>query len=195
MSSTNRGTNKVPHDAYMTPHEPITSLINVLNWSMVQAYGFLEPCRGTGNIYNAIDAGWKQHAEISEGIDYLTTPFENVDITITNPTFSLALEFLEKSLDESTSVIYLLRVNFLGSQKRKAFWQENRPTHLLTLSQRPKFAWACKTKGCGHTYPPETKICDHCGGKVAASSDSCEYAWFCWDRIGIVDLPAGIHVL
>lgn len=30
---------------------------------------------------------------------------------------------------------------------------------------------------------------------VAAQTDSIEYAWFAWDRAGMVMLPAGVHVL
>lgn len=186
----------------MTPCESIHSLLDVLDYSMLGAYGFLEPCRGTGNIYHAIDAGWKKHAELSEGIDYLTTPFADVDYCITNPPFSLALEFLEKSLAECVSVIYLLRLNFLGAQSRRIFWQANRPSHVMVLPKRPVFAWTCKghskpkRKGCGWMFAPgSTDICPNCGGKVAAQTDSIEYAWFAWDRLGLVTLDPGVHVL
>lgn len=93
------------------------------------------------------------------------------DLIITNPPFSLALAFLQKSLGEARTVISLLRLNFLGSQKRRAFWQEDRPSHVLVLAERPSFSRDGRT-------------------------DATEYAWFCWDWEGRhVLLPPGVHVL
>lgn len=169
MSSTNRGAERQRHDLYPTPAPPIDALLSVM--SIPADIEFHEPCRGAGAIYDRIPCGHKNYCEINEGIDYLTyQPPRMVDLIVTNPPFSLALEFLQKSLRESVTVCYLLRLNFLGSQKRKAFWQANRPSHVLVLSKRPCFT------GDGHT-------------------DSIEYAWFCWDRGGFVTLEPGVHVL
>jgi hypothetical protein len=63
-------------------------------------------------------------------------------------------------ISEAHTVVYLLRLNFLGSAKRKPFWDAHPPTHLLTITPRPSF--------------------------VNGGSDSCEYGWFCWDRGGRV---------
>ena len=200
MSSTNRGADRIPQDMYMTPQVAITSLLDVLDIrpSMV----FHEPCRGTRAIYDRVQCDHKSHCEITEGKDYLThMALWPYNLIITNPPFSLALEFLEKSLHEAATVCYLLRLNFLGSQTRRPFWQGNRPSHVLVLAERPCFAWSCKgkghhTKGCGASYLPEsTRICSQCGGKVAPGTDSIEYAWFCWDRGGFVTLEPGVHVL
>lgn len=53
---------------------------------------------------------------------------------------------------EGGEVIMLLRLNFLGAQKRKRFWDFAPLKHIYVLSKRPHF-----TLGQG---------------------DSCEYAWF-----------------
>jgi len=154
MSATNRGAVRNKNDFYPTPQEPIEKILNEIDFSDVSH--FFEPCRGGGAIFNHIKVD-KSYAELSEGIDYLTTDF-NTDLIITNPPFSIALEFLEKSLKEAKTVVYLLRLNFMGSQKRKSFWQNNPPSHLFTLSKRPSFT-----------------------GK---GTDSTEYAWFVWDGGG-----------
>jgi hypothetical protein len=171
MSATNRGAIRRPQDLYPTPAAPIDSLLGVLNYSGTW-WRFHEPCKGTGAIYDRVIGGRKTYDEISEGKDYLANvyPRHNFDMIITNPPFSLALEFLQKSLHEAITVCYLLRLNFLGSQKRRPFWQANRPSHVLVLANRPCFTSDGKT-------------------------DSIEYAWFCWDRGGIVTLEPGVHVL
>jgi hypothetical protein len=171
MSNTNRGAIRETNDRYITPDYTVESLAGVLDTGRMKRLSFCEPCRGTGAIYNRFSTFTKYYAELSEGIDYLTTPFTGVGVVITNPPFSLALPFLQKSLSEARTVIYLLRLNFLGSETRRPFWQTdaNRPSHILVLSKRPKF--------------------------TNNGSDSCEYAWFCWDRLGIVNLAPGVHVL
>ena len=181
MSSTNRGTSRITNDNYPTPAPAIDALLGVLSipdWAV-----FHEPCRGTGAIYDRIQCAHKSYCEIDEGIDYLsyaalwpyaitTTNLSRIsyNLIVTNPPFSLAMEFLQKSLTEADTVIYLLRLNFLGSQKRRPFWRANRPTHVLVLSSQPCFTGDGKT-------------------------DSIEYAWFCWDRGGFVGLEPGVHVL
>lgn len=192
MSSTNRGSKRIANDKYNTPQTAIDSLLDVVRFD--NCYRFLEPCRGDGAILNSIPVTDRWWAEIDCGIDYLTTTFTNVDLIITNPPFTLALEFLQKSLAEADSVWYLLRLNFLGSKRRKPFWNANPPTHQLVLSERPCFVWVCKD--CKAMYDPDsTTVCEVCGGKVRAQTDSIEYAWFGWDRIGVCGLAEGIHVL
>ncbi len=191
MSSTNRGAIRVTNDKYITPAQAIDSLLDTLQ--IPHYCTFMEPCKGDGAIFNRVDCAVKLYAEIDEGKDYLALPSDDYDLIITNPPFSLAIEFLEKSLSEADSVFYLLRLNFLGSQKRKAFWNANPPTHVLVLSDRPCFVWVCKT--CKAAYHPgSTTICE-CGGKVRAQTDSIEYAWFGWDRAGFCGLSEGVHVL
>ena len=123
----------------------------------------LEPCRGDSRIFNyliskGLNTKW---AEISEGIDYLTTPFEKVDLILTNPPFSLAQEFIEKAIKEADTVIMLLRLNYLGSQKRNIFWNKFPPTALHVLSKRPSF--------------------------TGSGTDATEYAWFIWDKVNKID--------
>jgi hypothetical protein len=167
MSATNRGSIRIKNDSYQTPIYSIDSLLNVLRLENIRT--FTEPCRGDGNIYNKINCENKYYCEIEEDSDYLKKEMPMVDLIITNPPYSLAKEFIEKSLKESYSVWYLLRINFLASLERSEWWQDKLPTHLLVLSARPSFM----NKG----------------------TDATEYAWFGWDNFEVCKLDAGIHVL
>jgi hypothetical protein len=142
------------YDFYPTPSWCYESLD--INWSAFETG--LEPAKGDGRILNFMESkgilcDW---AELQEGRDYLDLEYGPVDLILTNPPFSLALEFIQKALTEADTVIMLLRLNFLGSQKRKAFWVDNTPTALHILSKRPSF--------------------------TGTGTDSTEYAWFVWDK-------------
>lgn len=168
MSATNRGANRRPNDFYQTPDYTIESLFKVLDFNNIKS--FFEPCKGVGNIYNEVDVPYKDYCELLENRDYLTAALNNrYDLIITNPPFTYAKEFVEKSLNEADSVWYLLRLNFLESKERYDWWQDKNPTHLLTLSARPSFT-----------------------GK---GTDATGYAWFGWDYNNTCKLQPGIHVL
>lgn len=172
MSRTN-GKGIKPNELYPTPPALVKALLEKI--TIPEGATFLEPCFGTGAIYNQVDLPErdKYYAEITQGIDYLTTEFEPVDLIITNPPFSLAKEFLIKSLSEikpTGVIIYLLRLNYLGSVDRLPFWEEvGYPDKVLVATPRPSF-----TDG---------------------GSDACEYAWFCWGNVNLVDARNGVSGL
>lgn len=171
MSATHRGFTREDQDSYSTPQYAIDLILDRIYLDRVLIS--LEPCRGENRrIYNLLP-GTVLWCEIKENLDYLDFPFDrikDIDLILTNPPFSLALEFLKKSLSEAKTVIYLLRLNFLGGIKRKQFWDEHPPSHLYVLAKRPSFF--------------------DTGG-----TDATEYAWFCWDRGGLMkDIP-GIYVI
>jgi len=136
MSSTNGKT--LARELYPTPDLVVNSLLCSLTFKPNDI--FLEPCRGTDAIFNKVKLPEqnKKWAEISLGVDYLKTQFEQVDVIITNPPFSLTEEFIKKSLSElapNGTMAYLQRVNFLGSKKRVPFWAEvGFPIKHLSLS-------------------------------------------------------------
>lgn len=145
-------------DFYPTPDSVVYDLFETVPKLDPYTSGmtYLEPCYGSGKMYRHLPVG-SRWAELDMGVDYLNTQFDKVDCIITNPPFSLAKEFLEKSLTEATVVVYLLRLNFLSSQKRKEFWLKNKPTSLAVLSKRPSFTRDGKT-------------------------DSSDYGWFIFDK-------------
>lgn len=81
------------------------------------------------------------------------------DVAIGNPDFTIAEQVIKKCLTLSPWVIMLLRLNFLGSDKRHG-WISNNVPDVYTLPNRPPFAVSKKT------------------GKVG--TDSIEYAWMVW---------------
>jgi len=153
------------NDYYPTPHWCFDKL--PIDWSIFSTA--LEPCSGDGRIVKfleskGLDVDWR---EISQDMDYLTEECDKVDLILTNPPFSLAIEFIEKALKESDTVIMLLRINFLGSQIRHSFWKLNSPTGMVVLSKRPSF--------------------------TGTGTDCTDYAWFIWDKTG--KLPTGIDFI
>ncbi|WP_434939763.1 DNA methyltransferase [Shewanella sp. HL-SH8] len=166
--------NKVARDDYPTPINAVEALLGQL--SLRPSDKFLEPCRGTKNIFDRITLPDKQKfwAEIQEGVDYLSTDFSQQDVIITNPPFSLTIEFLKKSLSELAidgTLAYLQRVNFLGSKCRVDFWAEiGFPNKTPIIIPRPRF--------------------------INGGSDSCEYMWMIWDKGDrFSNIPNGISHL
>ena len=180
MSAKNRGAKVAPHEFYPTPRKTVEALIGELgDYGLdILKYGLMcgDPCAGDSAIITAFvknqitePSQW-EWAEIREGKDYLKSGMTGpVDAIITNPPFSLATDFIDRSLDEGMFVAYLLRLNFWGSRKRKEWWQGKEPTHQFTLSERPSFT-----------------------GK---GTDATEYAWFVWDRLGLCKRPPGMYVI
>jgi hypothetical protein len=74
-------------------------------------------------------------------------------VALGNPPFSLAMQFIERAMLLAETVVFLLRLNFLGSVERHPFWREHLPS-LYMLPNRPQF--------------------------MGTGSDSIEYAWFAW---------------
>ena len=162
MSSTNRGTIRKVNDFYSTPSYTIESLLNA---HTELRYPILEPCVGEGAIWkylgdvttNDIDEGFLADYHVDyTNCDMFSGVFETI---ITNPPFNIAADVIGKALKDVVNggeVVMLLRLNFLGSQKRHDFWVSNPPKNIYVLSKRPCFF----------------------NGK----SDSIEYAWFIWEK-------------
>lgn len=163
MSSQNRGTERQPLDHYDTPTYTTRSLLGVHE---IQ-YPVLEPCAGNLAIANMLQEGMVTTNDINPdspskfNYDYLNYSFEgqHINTVITNPPFNIAQQIIERSLDDVVDggeVIVLLRLNFLGAQKRKSFWDTSPLKHIYVLSKRPCF--------------------------INGKSDSIEYAWFVFER-------------
>lgn len=170
MSSTNRGAKRKEKDAYPTPSWCTELICNEIAWS--ECGYFLEPCVGDGAISSVVSAhlGGRNRmffdwCEISQGRDFLTWDFggRRFDFILTNPPFSIAQEFIERSLSISNCVIMLLPLGFYGSEGRHEWWTQHEPTAQFILSKRPMFS---KNKD----------------GKWGTDSET--YAWLVWDSTG-----------
>lgn len=151
------------NEYYPTPDGCIESMLDVIGYGdIVKEWTFAEPCRGAAKaIYKYLPYG-SEYCELAEGIDYLQSQWkERPDCIITNPPFSIATEFLEKSLEEADVCIYLLRLGFLESVRRQAFHQAHPVDHLIVLSKRPSFSGDGKTDGTAYAwfvYDPKKKL-------------------------------------
>ena len=85
--------------------------------------------------------------------DLFGRPF---DVVLTNPPYSLAMEFVEACLPLAREVAMLLRLNFLASERRAAFMRSD-PPDVYVLPNRPSFT----------------------GG----GTDATEYCWAVWPRV------------
>lgn len=167
MSATNRGAVRNEADFYPTPAWCVDRL---LERCQPEPGNWLEPAIGGGDIVNAvrkwdelngiiwhgidINLADRSFAWVERGVDFLKwrAPghFETI---ITNPPYSLAAEFVSKSLPIADWVVMLLRLNFLGSAKRRTLFANEMPD-IYVLPNRPSFT-----------------------GK---GTDATEYAWFVW---------------
>ena len=165
MSSANRGTIRQPNDHYDTPDYTIQSLLDV--HQIVDPV--FEPCAGNLAIVKMLNwtGGMVKSNDINDDLptdthyDYTRVSIfkDKFKTIITNPPYNIASDIIEKAVYDVVDggeVIMLLRLNFLGSQKRKVFWKQMPLKHIYVLSKRPSFI----------------------GGKT----DSTEYAWFIFEK-------------
>lgn len=181
MSSTNRSNARDKHkfDYYVTPIEPVQEFIKQFMQDEkirdLSASYILDPCcwgdakndmtypaalffHGADyDKINTVDIREDSGAKIKG--DFLKMSFGLLyDIIITNPAFNICQEIIEKSIGmvyEWWYVIMLLRLNYVGSKKRKEFWAKHKPYAIYAHSKRMSFTWD--------------------GG-----TDSAEYAHFVW---------------
>jgi len=191
MSSTNRGYSKEFHvsDFYITPQEPIKQFLEkfLSIETLKQDIKILDPCAGGNEKYdmpyfkvleslgfnNIRTADIRQNSQARFKLDFLNDvlDFEYFDLTISNPPFNLAIEFINKALNNTKNngfVVMLLRLNFFGSQSRQKFFAENMPKYCFVHSKRISF------------FPEDFEL----DGKVYKKglTDSIEYAHFVWQK-------------
>lgn len=175
MSATNRGAVRRESDFYATPLETVYSFLDAYD-GIKSSDSILEPSAGDGAIIKALrNRGYENHidaVELREEERYNLIGYADrvhignfltaeglgpYDVVIGNPPYSIALEFIEKSLEvvrPGGRVIMLLRTNFLESKARFQFWKDNPLSGLYCLHKRPSFT-----------------------GK---GTDATSYSWFVW---------------
>jgi hypothetical protein len=183
MSSTNRGYSRHESDYYRTPPKAIKDFLGCFlgvlqeqnHWLSARPDKVLwyDPCAGgdathamaypsvieneLGAIVGTNDIRPDSPAETHEEYTKCNISPEQ-DIIITNPPFYQAEEIITKALQDVNTggfVIMLLRLNFLGSEKRKKFLDANTPKYIFVHHKRISFTDSKKT-------------------------DSVEYAHFVW---------------
>lgn len=174
MSSTNRSNARDLHiaDYYKTPEDKIQEFLNefLKQENIHKDIKILDPCAG-GDINNnmsypnilhnngfkhidTIDIREDSLADIKG--DYLNMDCKNkYDMIITNPPFNIALNIIQKALEDVKDggyVIMLLRLNFLEGKARKEFWKDNMSKYIFVHSQRMSFTNDGKTDSIAYAH-------------------------------------------
>ncbi len=141
----------------------------------------LDPCKGQrGNepFYYAFPKHFKKSwAEIDEGVDYFKNEFK-ADVIITNPPYNIAEDFIKKGMDDLKDggmMILLLRINYLGSQRRhKSLWTNEKyiPKAIITLAERPSFTGDGKTDMTEYAF--------YVFGDTSRLKDQSPFQWLSW---------------
>lgn len=199
MSSTSRGKTRSIHDFYVTPEQPIKDFLNKflsIEKGFNNMTAILDPSAGGNEKYDMPypkvlkEIGFdliftmdiREDSKAGYKGDYLISNQNfTPEIVITNPPFNLAVDFVKKALQDVSDggfVIMFLRLNFLGTQGRYDFWQENLPKYCFVHSERPSFFPE------DITLPVFNKKKNEWEDKTykKGSTDSCEYAHFVWQK-------------
>lgn len=155
-------------------------ILDPAGFSFDQPFTVLDPCAGGDSVHDmSYPVALRQH-RLGKNMQRLVTvdirPDSKADIkadylrfsvaeaspmvVLTNPPFNLAQPVIEKALGDVVDgglVIALLRLNFLGAQKRAEFFGRHMPSAIFVHSKRMSFS-------------------------DAPGTDSAEYAHFVWQR-------------
>ena len=187
LAGGNPKNDRVDYDFYAT--DPI-AVQKLLTKYAINGSEILEPCVGDGNIAKAINNFYTNKRNIT-GIDIVDRGYPNTivqdyltwetdkkfDCIITNPPYSLAKEFVEKSMpllndgyDEdgcpNGQLIMFLKIQFLEGAKRKELFEKYPPKYIYVFRNR------MATWNNGEPLDPN--------GKRWATT-MC-HAWFCWEK-------------
>lgn len=168
----NQGQEREENDFYATHPSAVEPLLKLLNWENGGKLIWENSC-GQGHLTlplqdhghkvvstDLIDRGFGIH-----GVDFLkpnvfeTIPF---DAVIMNPPYKHALDFVKKSLIVAPVVCAFLRINFLESEGRYRWFQENPPKIVAVFSYRIKSSKSAEFK--------------------KGESSATLFAWFIWEQ-------------
>lgn len=168
---------RIPLDAYYSSDDVAALCVSTLDLS--GATRIVEPSVGGGAFVRAIRTVWPgwvygvdinhdapgldlcpsqmrgwDFLDVGKSGDFLDLP-NGADWVIGNPPYSHAEPHVRHALTLAPRCAFLLRLAFLESTKRVAFWRDHQPARVYVLAQRPSFT----------------------GG----GTDSAAYGWFVWD--------------
>lgn len=123
---------RVEDDYYATPPHDTRTFLK--NYDISKFKKILEPSCGEGHMSEVIkefmdkDATLTSRDLINRGYgevkDFLTTTNERYDLVITNPPFKYAIEFIQKGLELSDTVVMLAKIQLLEGQARSEIMKD-----------------------------------------------------------------------
>lgn len=168
---------RVKNDFYATNPEALEMLLRTYD-----DFGkdILEPCVGRGHLAKVLE----KHGAVVTALDIVDRGYPGTivrdflvsntkhryDSVVTNPPYSLAKEFVEKSLQLVKSggkVAMFLKIQFLEGQKRKELFENYPPKYIYVFRNR------MATWNSGLERDPKT-------GKKWMTT-MC-HAWFIWEK-------------
>ena len=178
LAGTSTTRERANYDYYATPYQATEMLLDEVKFSG----NFLEPCVGGGHIVDVIKKYYPD--ECVYGVDLVDRGYPNTlvadflkydflgqkfDNVVTNPPYSLAQEFLEKSMEvvnDGGKIAMFLKIQFLEGAKRREMFKKYPPKYIYVFVKR-QAPW-------NNGSPVDEK------GKPW-SSTMC-FAWFVWEK-------------
>jgi len=103
-----------------------------------------------GTPDNITYTDWHEHDYLRDDVRY------PADLIMGNPPYNLSEEFISRSLADLSQkgiLVFLLRLDFLASEKRrKGMWKTSPPSSVLICSRRPSFNTPNDRKTDGNSY-------------------------------------------
>lgn len=179
LTGSNSRYGRSEYDYYATNPLAVQKLLDCYTF---HGNSFLEPCVGGGHIIKEVLKKYSFENVVAMDIvdrgydgtvvsDFLGYSFDtNFDSIITNPPYSLALDFVKKCLDvlnDNGQLAMFLKIQFLESSKRKVFFEKYPPRFIYVFSNRMN-VWKE-----GIPVNPITK--------KPWSTTMCN-AWFIWEK-------------
>lgn len=185
LAGTSTTRERVNNDYYATAYESTKALLDEVNF---EGKTFLEPCVGGGHIAeilkeyypnakvlwcDLVDRGYPN----TKVCDFITYDFKEkvFDNIVTNPPYSLAQEFLEKSMSvvkNNGKIAMFLKIQFLEGAKRKEMFKLYPPKYIYVFSKRQN-PWRNGSSVDEKGKPWSSTMC---------------FAWFVWEK-GFVGEP------
>lgn len=140
-------------DFYPTPAWVVERLLKIFPVDKFDV--ICDPCAGRGDILDVMpdtvaayggelmpeDKFERTSDAVTYGRDFFEEPVDlyRADAIITNPPFSLAIPFIERSLLCAPKVAMLLPVKYLAGMKRAEFFAKNKPSVVGIIPERIDF--------------------------------------------------------
>jgi len=206
MSSTNRGSEREPSDAYFTPIDVARAIVQrLLDDNLVtRGCSVLEPSVGKGafavaadellapNELDVVDLVIQPEIKLLDvndfQQDFLTFDQQpqRYGLILGNPPYADAERHVRHALallEDNGRLAFLLRVNFLeGKERQRGLWREHPPEYIYVLDRRPTFKTTTKPKLDKVTRQPMLNKRTSEPLMVTTKNDSCAYGVFVWAK-------------